>query len=160
VFAENRKGVTYDELFGPYLADASTIVVTDPYIRRFHQAKNLMDLIETIVRFKAPEASVQLRLITCREPNADYEIKQREYLDQIAEGCAGSDIEFSWFFDEAETAHARHIVTDTGWKILLDRGLDIFQFVGSGAAFNLAGAMQERRAVKAFEVTYLQNERS
>lgn len=156
VFAENRKGVTYDDLFGPYLSDATKIVVTDPYIRRFHQAKNFMELIETILRHKAPETNIQLRLITCAEPVAEYEQKQREFLDQIVDACAGSDIEFSWFFDETDTAHARHIVTDTGWKISLDRGLDIFQHVGSGGAFNLAGAMQERRAVKAFEITYIQ----
>lgn len=158
VFAENRKGVTFDDLFGPYLTDATKIVVTDPYIRRFHQAKNFMELIETILRHKAPETTVQLRLITCAEPVAEYEQKQREFLDQIVDACAGSDIEFSWFFDETDTAHARHIVTDTRWKISLDRGLDIFQPVGSGGAFNLAGAMQERRAVKAFEVTYIKTE--
>lgn len=154
-FAENRKGVTYDDLFGPYLADATKVIVTDPYIRRFHQAKNIMELIETILRHKAPETSVSLRLITCPEPAPEYEQKQREFLNQIVDACAGSDIEFSWFFDETDTAHARHIVTDTGWKISLDRGLDIYQPVGGGGAFNLAGAMQERRAVKAFEVTYL-----
>ena len=28
---------------------------------------------------------------------------------------------------EDRTIHARHIVTDNGWKIFLDRSLDIFQ---------------------------------
>ena len=158
VFAENRKGITYDDLFGPYLVGATKIIVTDPYIRRFHQAKNFMELIETILRYKTPESNVNLRLITCPEPVAEFEQKQREFLDQIVESCAGSDIEFSWFFDETQTAHARHIVTDTGWKILLDRGLDIYQPVGGGGAFNLAGAMQERRAVKSFEITYLKGD--
>ena len=157
VFAENRKGVTYDDLFGPYLADATEIVVTDPYIRHFYQAKNFMELILTILRHKAPEANVQLRLITCADPASEYKQKQRDLLDQIVDACAGSDIEFTWFFDETDTSHARHIMTDTGWKISLDRGLDIFQHVGSGGAFNLAGAMQERRAVKAFEVTYIRD---
>ena len=157
VFAENRKGVTYDDLFGPYLADATEIVVTDPYIRHFYQAKNFMELILTILRYKAPEANVQLRLITCADSASEYKQKQRDLLDQIVDACAGSDIEFTWFFDETDTSHARHIMTDTGWKISLDRGLDIFQHVGSGGAFNLAGAMQERRAVKAFEVTYIRD---
>ena len=157
VFAENFKGVTYDKLFGPYLAGATSIVVTDPYIRHFYQAKNFMELIETVLRHKAPEDCVQLRLITCAESRPEYEQKQRDFLDQIVDACAGSDIEFTWFFDDTDTTHARHIVTDTGWKILLDRGLDIFQNVGSGGVFNIAGAMQERRAVKAFEVTYIRD---
>ena len=158
VFAENRRGVTYDDLFGPYLAEVTSIVITDPYIRRFHQAKNVMELIETIVRHKAAESNVKVRLVTGAEANPEYLRKQRELLDQIADACMGSDIEFTWFFDETETAHARHIVTDTGWKISLDRGLDIYQPFGGGGAFNLAGAMQERRAIKAFEVTYLRVE--
>ena len=149
--------MSYDDLFGPYLADATEIVVTDPYIRHFYQAKNFMELILTILRYKAPEANVQLRLITCADPAPEYKQKQRDLLDQIVDACAGSDIEFTWFFDETDTSHAHHIMTDTGWKISLDRGLDIFQHVGIGGAFNLAGAMQERRAVKAFEVTYIRD---
>lgn len=46
-------------------------------------------------------------------------------------------------------------LTDTGWKISLDRGLDIFQHFLAGDAFNLANRFQEHRAVKQFEVTYL-----
>lgn len=39
VFAENRKGVSYDMLFGDYIAGASRIVVTDPYIRFRYQMR-------------------------------------------------------------------------------------------------------------------------
>jgi Phospholipase D-like domain at C-terminus of MIT len=48
----------------------------------------------------------------------------------------------------------RSIVTDTGWKILLGRGLDIFQYV-TGDAFDLATKLQEYRHVKGFGVTYI-----
>ena len=69
--------------------------------------------------------------------------------------CAGTGVDFTWAFDGTGTAHARHIVTDTGWKISLDRGLDIFQQYPMNEAFNLANRLQEHRAVKQFEVTYL-----
>ena len=49
VFVENQKGVTYDTLFGPYLGGAHKITITDPYIRLFYQAKNVMEFIETVV---------------------------------------------------------------------------------------------------------------
>ncbi len=52
----------------------------------------------------------------------------------------------------------RHIVTDQGWKISLDRGLDIFQRYEMNDAFALANRMQRYRACKAFEVTYLRVE--
>ena len=50
--------------------------------------------------------------------------------------------------------HDRSIVTDTGWKMLLGRVLDIFQYV-TGDTFDLASRLQEYRQVKAFGVTYV-----
>ncbi|WP_369075511.1 MIT C-terminal domain-containing protein [Rhodovulum adriaticum] len=51
--------------------------------------------------------------------------------------------------------HARHLVTDTGWKILLDRGGDVFQRVNLKNGFSPVSRHQEVRPVRAFEVTYL-----
>lgn len=62
-----------------------------------------------------------------------------------------------FFAGQTGTAHARHIVTDTGWKISLDRGLDIFQPYSMNDAFSLANRLQEHRSIKQFEVTYLRN---
>jgi ATP-dependent Lon protease len=153
VFAENRKGVSFDRLFGPYLKGATKIVVTDPYVRLFYQARNVMELVETVLKLKEPEEQVAIELITC--PNEGDVGKQRENLDAIALACEGTGVEFSWRFDGTGTAHARHIITDTGWKISLDRGLDVFQQYAMNDAFSLANRMQEQRAVKQFEVTYL-----
>ena len=50
--------------------------------------------------------------------------------------------------------HDRSIVTDTGWRILLGRGLDIFQNV-NGDAFDLASRLEAYRQVKAFGITYV-----
>lgn len=49
--------------------------------------------------------------------------------------------------------HARSIETDTGWKISLDRGLDIFQPHDINNLFSLENQRQEVRACKAFEMT-------
>ncbi len=46
VFAENQKGACFDSLFWAWLEGAARIVVTDPYIRMYHQARNLMELVE------------------------------------------------------------------------------------------------------------------
>lgn len=153
VVKENRKGVTFEKLFGPWVKGATKIVVTDPYIRMFHQARNMMEFLEMIIRQKAPEDHVAVELITT--PNDGDMTKQREFLDAIVASCQAAGIDFSWSYDGSGTAHARHIVTDTGWKISLDRGLDIFQHFPAGDAFNLANRFQEHRAVKQFEVTYL-----
>ncbi|WP_223428379.1 BREX system Lon protease-like protein BrxL [Tateyamaria pelophila] len=153
VVKENRRGITFEKLFGPWLKGASKIVITDPYIRMFHQARNMMDLMEMIIRQKAPEDLVSVELITA--PNDGDMARQREFLDAIVTACEAAGVEFSWSYDGSGTAHARHIVTDTGWKVSLDRGLDIFQHFPAGDAFNLANRFQEHRAVKQFEVTYL-----
>ena len=61
------------------------------------------------------------------------------------------------WFDVYRDLHARSISTDTGWKISLDRGLDIFQRFETGL-LNIQSASQEARRCKAFEITYIRKE--
>lgn len=153
VFAENRKGVSYDKLFGPYTDGATRIVVTDPYIRYFYQIRNMMELVEMIIRRKAPEDQVAIHLVT--GPHDSDSQKQRELLESITEACTGSGVDFTWVFDTSGKTHARDIVTNTGWKIVLDRGLDIFQAPVRREGFNLGDRLQEHRMLKGFYVTYV-----
>ena len=70
----------------------------------------------------------------------------------MQDGAATVGIKFNVEWDE--TIHDRSITTDTGWKILLGRGLDIFQ-KGSGSQFDIGARRQEFRQVVAFGVTYI-----
>lgn len=152
-FAENQRGVSYDDLFTPYLKGAKHITITDPYIRLFFQARNLMELLETIVKGKADEDEVIVSLVTVED---DFKgDQQREYFEKIQNEMFTVGIKFAYSFDNSGSQHARHIVTDTGWKISLDRGLDIFQQYDMGDAFQLANRSQKHRACKAFELTYI-----
>jgi ATP-dependent Lon protease len=153
-FAENQKGVSFDAIFGPWLEGAAMVTLTDPYIRVYHQMRNLMELLEVVALRKPDGEDVQFRLITAPDPD-DLE-RQTGYLEQIRDGIAPIGVEFSWTFDGTSTIHARHLVTDTGWKILLDRGLDLFQRADLNNGFSPANRHQRFRQVKAFEVTYLQ----
>lgn len=154
-FQENQRGVSYEMLFGPHLQGAVGITITDPYIRRFHQARNLMELIEVIATTKDPADEVVVRLITSEESeNDELARKQRELLARVHQGAAAGGIALDVTFDRS--IHDRSIETDTGWKILLGRGLDIFQFVASDA-FDLASRRQVYRQVKAFGVTYVKD---
>ncbi|WP_310649996.1 MIT C-terminal domain-containing protein [Colwellia sp. MB02u-14] len=49
-------------------------------------------------------------------------------------------------------------MTDTGWKVSLDRGLDIFQQYDVNDAFSLTTRLQKHRPCKAFEVTFIKVE--
>jgi ATP-dependent Lon protease len=153
VFPENRKGISYDSLFGTYIQGASRIVVTDPYIRYFYQIKNMMEFVEMVIQRKEPEDQVSIHLVT--GPDDGNIQKQRDLLESIVEACHGSGVDFTWAFDGTDTGHARDVVTDTGWKIVLDRGLDIFQAPMRRDGFNLSDRLQEHRMLKGFYVTYV-----
>ena len=157
VFQENQKGVSFGELIGPYLQGAKTIRIVDPYIRQFYQVRNLMELLEVIASQKAEDEEVSVELLTSQD---EYDApRQDEYLGQIADGMAQVGVAFTWEYDETGTIHARHITANHGWKILLDRGLDIYQRFDSNDAFSIAARLPKERAVKAFEVTFLKDDR-
>lgn len=155
-FQENQKGVTFERLFTPYLRDISEITIVDPYIRKFHQAKNLMEFIETVIKAKPVESEVKIHLITSSDEfKPDIQVG---FFESIAQSVCSAGITLTWKIDE--TIHARSVTTDTGWKITLDRGLDIFQQYDMRDAFGVANRMQEFRSCKAFEITYLRIEAS
>lgn len=156
IVKENQRGVTFDKLFSDYLQDARKITVTDSYIRIYYQIRNFMEFLETIVRIKPKDDEVEVHLITVED-----KFKGPQQMDnfiKIQENCAIAGVHFTWEFDETKTLHARHIVTDHGWKILLDRGLDIFQHYEMNDSFSLSNRLQQYRSCKAFEVTYIRNE--
>ncbi len=155
-FQENQRGVSFDRLFGPYLKNAGKIVITDPYIRIFFQARNLMELLETITRCKPDDDEVEVQLITVKDEFK--EEQQVGYFEKMAISCQAAGVAFSWVFAEDNSIHARHIVIDNGWKILLDRGLDIFQRYEMNDAFSIANRMQHFRPCKAFEATFLRTD--
>ena len=154
-FQENQRGVSYDTLFGHYLSGAGRIVVTDPYIRLFYQVRNFMEFLETVLKFKPIEDEVAVHLITTED---DFKgEQQKENFEKIKESCDTAGIAFTWEFDKTGTIHARHIETDNGWKILLDRGLDIFQHYEMNDAFTFNNRLQQFRPCKGFDVTYLKD---
>ena len=154
-FQENQRGVSYDSLFGSYLSGASRIVLTDPYIRLFYQVRNLMEFIETVVKHKPMEEEVAVHVITTED---DFKgDQQKEYFEKIEESCIAAGIAFTWEFDGTATIHARHIESDNGWKILLDRGLDIFQHYEMNDTFTFNNRLQQFRPCKAFEVTFIKS---
>ncbi|WP_045214796.1 BREX system Lon protease-like protein BrxL [Desulfonatronovibrio magnus] len=153
VIQENQRGISYEGLFGPYLKGASKITVTDPYIRAFFQIRNFMEFLESLARIKLKEEESNVHLITSEDDQKPDQ--QKQFLDQIKESADSIGISFTWNFNAAGSIHARHIVTDHGWKISLDRGLDIFQRYDMNDHFTFANRLQQYRPCKAFEVTFI-----
>lgn len=153
VYSENQRGVSYQALFGEYFKGATKIMITDPYIRLFYQVRNLMEFLELIVANKTEEDEIQVHLLTIEDEFKG--MQQKEYFEKIQKSCMMAGVYFTWEFSADSKIHARHIITDTGWKILLDRGLDIFQPYEMNDVFALPNHQQKYRLCKAFEVTYL-----
>jgi len=156
-FQENQKGLSFDTLLGPYLKGATTITVTDPYIRLFYQVRNFMEFLETVVKHKAPDEEVSVHLVTTEDEFKGEQ--QKDNFEKMKESAGSVGVNFTWEFDGTGTIHARHIVTDHGWKISLDRGLDIFQHYEMNDAFTFANRLQQYRPCKAFEVTFIKHKR-
>ena len=124
----------------------------DPYVRTFFQARNFMELLQ-VVHDLVPEGDeVAVHLVT--QSDMDTCVKQEENLNQLVKSFTGSRVAFSWEHDHSPNFHARSITTDHGWKITIDRGLDIFQRFDTGP-FSLEQAMQELRLTRGAEVNYV-----
>ena len=150
---ENREvdGVRAFDIFAEKLTD-------DPMLagalrKAISVPSKSMEFVEMIIRRKAPEDQVIVHLVT--GPDDVNVERQRELLVSISDACVGYGVEFSWAFDRSGNAHARDIVTDTGWKVVLDRGLDIFQAPIRKDGFSLGDRSQEHRLTKNFYITYL-----
>jgi ATP-dependent Lon protease len=152
-FQENQRGVSYESLLLPYLRGATEIDIVDPYIRLPHQGRNLVDLLGLLAAAKDPADEVAVSLVT-KEDTGDFQKQHPLMLQDIQDGAASVGIKLSVRFDD--TIHDRSIRADSGWKILLGRGLDIFQ-KGSGSQFDIGARRQEFRQVVAFGVTYIRD---
>lgn len=145
---ENQMGISYKSLFGDYMRTAKKMTIIDPYVRAVFQIDNLVDLIRTFVESTKENEGLQIELHT---NETDEKLPALiDNLDQIKDDLAKYNIEFSYAFD---ADHDRCIKLDNGWRMLLSRGIDIFEKFDR---FSLSNQRQELRRCRAFSVTYLE----
>jgi ATP-dependent Lon protease len=151
---ENAIGYSFETLLMPYLRGAKKVEIVDPYIRAPHQLRNLFDLLLEIIVAKPLDELVEVHLVTTEETSRpDWKEKQFNGLCEIEDAAREAGVELSWRFDG--TKHDRQITADTGWRILLGRGLDIFQPFTSASRYDLRLLLQDRRRTKSCTITYL-----
>lgn len=149
IIRDNQKGISYLKLFGSYLEGTTDIKVIDPYIRLPYQLRNFMEFAELVYEKKQPEEEVKLHLVT--NNNEDYIEDAKEAFNSMTMSLESIGILFTYEFDE--NIHDRSINMNNGWKILLGRGLDIFQ--KTGGWYDINEYVQEKRSCKACEITYM-----
>lgn len=154
IIRDNQSGISYDNLFGAYLLDATKIKIIDPYIRLPYQLRNFMEFVRLVSEKKDPLQEVELHLITTN--SEDYIEGVKEKFDQMTYSLESMGINFTYEFDEY--IHDRSIEMDNGWKIVLGRGLDIYQKTGGYA--DITDYIQERRLCKACEITFIKEHNS
>lgn len=142
---EGQRGISYEKLFLPYLKGAKLIKICDPYIRLQYQIYNFMSFCEML---DPSDESIKLDLITACDSYLEAELKTK--LNELKKGLSQEQIEFDYVLDN--NMHDRWIETDTGWRIILGRGLDIFQKPED--KFTLGFMDQNKRKCKATTVTY------
>lgn len=152
--SDNALGHSYAELLMPYLADAARIEIVDPYLRAPHQLRNLYELLVDVIAVKPADQTVAVHVLTGEETGSvEWQQKQLLGLSEIKDAVAEAGIELSCAFDD--TLHDRQITTDTGWRIILGRGLDIFQPFTSSGRYDLRLRRQDLRRTKACTITYV-----
>ncbi|WP_425004472.1 BREX system Lon protease-like protein BrxL [Mycolicibacterium sp. S3B2] len=153
---ENALGYSFAELFVPYLAGASRIDIVDPYLRAPHQLRNLYDLLVALVVAKPADEIQSVHVVTGEETSReDWQRAQLTGLAEIKDAVAEGGIELTCDFGQG--LHDRQISTNTGWRIILGRGLDIFQPFTANSRFDMRLQRQDRRRTKACTITYVRS---
>ncbi len=144
----NQKGVSYRSLFGEYLRTATNIKVTDPFIRLNYQIDNLLDFIQTCRDCCANPEGLQIHVSTSGEDDKIPEVI--DIFDNITDELATIGITFTYDFD---ADHDRFIELDNGWRIILGRGLDIYEKYDR---FSIGRNRLEDRRCKECTITFIQ----
>jgi len=147
---ENQTGISYESLFAPYLRGSSKIRLEDPYIRLPYQMKLLLEFCSTLMNAKSDDEEIELHVVTYND--SEFTIQEsNDNLEEIAESVFDMGIKMT--FEMQANLHDRFIQSDNGWKIILGRGLDIYQ--KAEGRFNISDLRQDKRRCKACEITFL-----
>lgn len=141
-FKAGQKGVSYENLLLPYLVGATKIQIVDPYVRAWHQGRNVGDLIGLLALAKDPAEEIEVSLITGETDRPHQKQDQLLMLKSLKDAAESVGVALRISLDN--TKHDRSIVTDHGWRILLGKGLDIWEKPNNP----IADARQEFRQIK------------
>lgn len=114
-------GHTYESIVGPYLANARSLVVEDPYIRMTHQMQNFVRFCEAVLKHSNVKS---IQLVT-NSGDSDNWTEMSERLDELKQSLLERDVELS--VEVNPKLHDREIRIDNGWTVKIGRGLDIYQ---------------------------------
>ena len=117
---DGATGFTYERIFRPYIDDASTIIVEDPYIRMPHQVDNFARFCALAIRCSTVK---KIELVSGKQWGEDTD-EADSRLETLRRDLQTRSIALTW---ERKTGiHDREIRFDNGWVVKIGRGLDIY----------------------------------
>jgi ATP-dependent Lon protease len=155
IIQENQTGISYDLLFGSYLHSALAIKIMTPHLANLSEINNLIEFIETIIKYKIEGEDIELHLIT-NEDESQIE-SQLELLNNIAQSCLTVGINFTWEFAKDKKLTGCQIITDHGWEISLNGDFNLFQPQEQNNLFSFTKRLQHLRLCKPCEIKYTQS---
>lgn len=114
-------GHSYESIVGPYLGEAKSLVVEDPYIRQQHQIQNFVRFCEMVLKVGTVK---KMTLITGYDDKTSLS-EMTEKLEELKQSLLDMDIELDVKLNP--NIHDREIRIDNGWIIKIGRGLDFYQ---------------------------------
>lgn len=144
---EGETGYSYSNLMLPYLKNSNSILITDPYIRQEYQISNFIEFCHMLIPIEGYR-EIKLKTYYTDEYNKE-EIENK--LGSLQQDLVRYGIKLEFEFDNS--IHDRIIEADNGWKIILGRGLDIFQKPETKYSFDQID--QTKRRCRACEITYV-----
>jgi len=114
-------GYSYDSIFSPYLKNAKTVVIEDPYVRMTHQIQNFVRFCEAVIK----SSMVKRIELTTSYDNDTPLAEIQEKLDDLQQSLLEMDVVLDIQLNS--NLHDREIRIDNGWVIKIGRGLDFYQ---------------------------------
>ena len=140
---EGEAGWPFSRIFPPALFSTSQkIRIVDPYLVKSHQLRNLQELLLLIVDCSKPK-SVEILTEPFPVERQEYNSKQFDDLSRSVFSDHGITLELKF----AHSLHDRYIFSDSGYVVMLGRGLDFYK-----PSAGLASHRQEIRKVRPCEI--------
>ena len=118
-------GYSYDSIIGPYLQNAKTVEIEEPYIRMTHQIQNFVRFCEAAIK----SGTVKRIELTTGYDNDTPLAEIQEKLDDLQQSLLEMDVVLDVKLNP--NLHDREIRIDNGWVVKIGRGLDFYQKPGS-----------------------------
>lgn len=139
-------GYSLPKILLPYLYDARTITIRDPYLRKQYQVRNVHEILLEL--YQVTNLAEPPRVVIETQTDDDQQLAERQmvFLDQLRESWAPFGVDICWTV--IEPFHDRLVTTDTGWIIDIGRGLDIYDSFNPTSSFDPRYALPELRRAK------------